>query len=96
MNYGIQPYVHAGNQDTDRALEKGMFVRGRFAPNAFVTSKCEPPGRWGVCDRAWVAHWAGKLALAGFPVLLSGGGVGEVGLVLNGFSHFSDCCLFKH
>ena len=51
---------------------------------------------WGVCDRAWVAHWAGKLALAGFPVLLSVGGVGEVGLVLNGFSHFSECGLLRH
>ena len=37
--------------------------------------------------RAWVAHWAGRLALAGFPGLMSVGGVGEVGLVL-GLSHF--------
>ena len=37
--------------------------------------------------RAWVAHWAGRRALAGFPGLMSVGGVGEVGLVL-GLSHF--------
>ena len=41
-------------------MKRGMCVRGRFAPNAFFLPKCEPPGRWGVCDRAWVAAncWA--------------------------------------
>ena len=43
-----------------------------------------------VLHRAWVAHWAGRLAFAGFPVLLSVGGVGEVGLVLKGLSHLSE------